>query len=111
MPVTACSRAARIRVQTYRSMVLLQHLHVRVVGQAFLADGREVGRLPSAAVQILLDLGRHVGGEMACFAVENVYAASQQSKLGVRSVSGVSEYVVVGAQRDGGDDGERLSVR
>jgi hypothetical protein len=48
---------------------------------------------------------------MACFAVENVYAASQQSKLGVRSVSGVSEYVVVGAQRDGGDDGERLSVR
>jgi hypothetical protein len=85
-------------------MVFLQHLNIRVVGQAFLANRREVGRLPSAAIQILLDLRRHVGGEMACFAVENVYTASQQCRLAVGSVSGVSEYVVVGAQRDGGDE-------
>jgi hypothetical protein len=46
---------------TYRSMVLLQHLHVRVIRQTLLAHGREICRLPSASVQILLDLGRHVG--------------------------------------------------
>lgn len=40
-------------------MVFLQHLHVRVVGQAFFADRREVGRLPAATVQVGLDLGRH----------------------------------------------------
>jgi hypothetical protein len=36
-------------------------LHIRVVGQALLTHGREICRLPSASVQILLDLGRHVG--------------------------------------------------
>jgi hypothetical protein len=85
-------------------MVLLQHLHIRVVGQAFLADGREVGCLPSTTVQILLNLRRHVGDELACFEVETVCTVSQYSGLVVYSVSGVSEYVVVGAQRDGGEE-------
>lgn len=44
-------------------MVFLQHLHIRVVWQALLADGREVGRLPAATVQVGLDLGRHGGRE------------------------------------------------
>jgi hypothetical protein len=50
---------------TYRAMILLQHLHIRVVWQALLAYRGKVGRLPAAAIQILLDLRRHVGGEMA----------------------------------------------
>lgn len=42
-------------------MILLQHLHVRVVWQTLFANGREVGRFPAAAIQVGLDLGRHVG--------------------------------------------------
>jgi hypothetical protein len=85
-------------------VVLLQHLHVGVVGQAFLADRREISRLPPAAIQILLDLGRHIGDEVACFEGDAVCTVSQQLGLVVGSVSGVSGYVVVGAQRVGGDE-------
>jgi hypothetical protein len=42
-------------------MVFLQHLHIWVVWETFFADRREVGRLPPAAVQVGLDLGRHAG--------------------------------------------------
>jgi hypothetical protein len=58
-------------------MILLQHLDVWVVRQTFLADRREISSLPSAAIQILLDLGRHVGDELACFEVETVETVSQ----------------------------------
>lgn len=80
-------------------MVFLEHLNVGVVRQAFLAYRREVGRLPSAAIQILLNLGRHSRGEgtrpadglvcwnrVVCRVV--VYATS---------VSGGSVYVEVGS--------------
>jgi hypothetical protein len=43
----------------FSTIVLLQHLHVRVFGKAVLADGREIGRLPTGSVEILLDLRRH----------------------------------------------------
>lgn len=42
-------------------MVFFDHLHIRVLRQAALADGREVSRLPSGAVQIMFNLGRHDG--------------------------------------------------
>lgn len=50
--------------RTLSSMIIFKHLHVRVIGEAVLADGREVGSLPSGAVEILLDLRRHYGVEM-----------------------------------------------
>jgi hypothetical protein len=40
-------------------MVLLQHLHVRVVRQASFTDRGEIGGFPTRAIQILFDLGRH----------------------------------------------------
>jgi len=46
------------------TIVLLEHLYIRVVRQALFADGREIGRLPPATVQVGLDLGRHDGGGM-----------------------------------------------
>lgn len=46
-------------VHTYSSIVLLQHLYVWVVGQASLADGREVGGFPAGPVEVLLDLRGH----------------------------------------------------
>jgi hypothetical protein len=46
------------------AVVLFDHLHVRVFGEAVLADGGEVGGFPAGAVEVLLDLGRHVGGRI-----------------------------------------------
>jgi hypothetical protein len=42
-------------------MVFLNHLHIWVFGKAVLADGRKVGGLPSRAIQIMFNLGRHDG--------------------------------------------------
>lgn len=43
------------------TVVFLDHLHKGVLGETVFADGREICRLPSRAIQILLDLGGHVG--------------------------------------------------
>jgi hypothetical protein len=80
-------------------MILLQHLNIWVIRQALLANGREIGRLPAASVQILLNLGRHIGGEVSRYEAKSREVESRQSGLDVCSVSGVSEYAVVGAQR------------
>jgi hypothetical protein len=52
-------------ISTYRSMVFFQHLHIRVIRQAFFAHGRKVRGLPAAPVEVLLDLGWHIGGELS----------------------------------------------
>jgi hypothetical protein len=44
------------------AMILLEHLHVWVVGEAVLAYARHVGGLPSRAVEIVFDLLRHGRG-------------------------------------------------
>jgi hypothetical protein len=59
-------------IRTYRTVVFLQHLHIRVIWQTFLADGRKVGSFPSTPVQILLNLRRHIGGEWASLGAEVV---------------------------------------
>ena len=41
---------------TFRSVILFQHLYVRVVGETSFTDGGEVGLLPARAVDVLLDL-------------------------------------------------------
>jgi hypothetical protein len=61
-----------MRVRTYCTVIFLQHLHIRVIWQTFLADGRKVGSFPSTPVQILLNLRRHIGGELASLEVEVV---------------------------------------
>lgn len=40
-------------------MVFFDHLHIWVFGQTTLADRREVGGLPSGAIQVMFNLGRH----------------------------------------------------
>jgi hypothetical protein len=56
--------------RTLSSMIIFKHLHVRVIGEAVLADGREVGSLPAGAVEILLDLRGHCDVEMRkCYAL------------------------------------------
>lgn len=82
---------------TYRSVVLLQHLHVRVVRQTLFADRREIGCFPSAPIQILLNL-RHSGSRIAWSEVEAVFLKSRYLLPKVYSVSEASEYVVAGAQ-------------
>lgn len=60
------------------AMVFLEHLNVRIVGQAVLAHGGEVGGLPSGPVQILLNLWRgHV-------VVELISCASTQKREALR---------------------------
>ena len=49
-------------------VVGLDHLNIGIVRETVLADGREVGRLPARAVQILLNLWRHV--ELAAGKIE-----------------------------------------
>lgn len=53
------------RMQTYDlafcAMILLQHLYVGILRKAVLTHGRKVRGLPSGAVKIVLDLGRHLG--------------------------------------------------
>ena len=44
---------------TYSIVIRLQHLYVVILWKAVLADGGEVCSLPTRAVEILLDLGRH----------------------------------------------------
>ena len=43
------------------SVVLFDHLYVWILWKTVLANGREVRRLPTGAVEILLDLRRHLG--------------------------------------------------
>lgn len=54
---------SRVTAETYDlafgAVVLLEHLHVRILGQAGLADRGEVRRLPAGAVKVFLHLGRH----------------------------------------------------
>ena len=54
-----------VTVETYDlafgAVVLLEHLHIRVLGQAGLADRGEIRRLPAGAVEIALHLGGHDG--------------------------------------------------
>lgn len=47
---------------TLGGVILLEHLDVGVLGEAGLADGGEVGGFPAGAVQVLFDLGWHLGG-------------------------------------------------
>jgi hypothetical protein len=84
-------------------MVFFQHLHIRVIWQAFLAHGRKVRGLPAAPVEVLLDLGWHIGGGLSFLGAGTKDTKSLWLLKGVYSVSGVSEYVVVGAQRDDGE--------
>ena len=50
---------------TYSSIILLQHLHVGVLRQTSLTHGWEIGCLPARAIQVLLDLRRHLRGDDA----------------------------------------------
>jgi hypothetical protein len=63
--------------RTFCSVVILQHLDVGVVREAVLADGGEVGRLPTGAVEVLLDLRRHGAG---C-GVQKLWHSSDSSRL------------------------------
>jgi hypothetical protein len=46
----------------FGSVVLLQHLHVRVVREAAFTDGWKISRLPPGPVEVLFDLRRrHIG--------------------------------------------------
>ena len=58
--------ATRIWSNTYDlafcAMVFFDHLHIRVLGQTTLTNRGEVRGLPSGAVQVMFDLGRHDGG-------------------------------------------------
>jgi hypothetical protein len=49
----------------FGSVIFLQHLNVRVVGEAVFAAGREICGFPPRTVEILFDLGwRHDGGSV-----------------------------------------------
>lgn len=43
------------------TIILFDHLHVWIFWEAVLTHRREVRSLPARAVEILLNLGRHVG--------------------------------------------------
>lgn len=92
------SQRTRQRGETYSSMVLLEHLHIWVIWQAFLAHRREVGRLPAGAIQVLLDLRRHGGGPLSERKVERrLGRGDPQANRG--SVSVESEYAGVGRSK------------
>lgn len=55
----------------FGAIVFFEHLNVGIVGETGFANGWEVGRLPTGAVEVLFDLRRHRDG--------------RRSRVGVRS--------------------------
>jgi hypothetical protein len=70
----------------FSAIILLDHLDVGVVGEAVLADGGKVGRLPARAVQILLNLRRGHDGWVFC-EVLRLQRSSAMTMLGGEEVS------------------------
>lgn len=86
---------------TYSSVVLLQHLHIRIVRETFLAYGREVCGLPARSVQVLFNL-RHSRDNEVARSAGGIFGIVCRCRLATEvSVSAVDEYVIVGRSSGG----------